>query len=472
MSADPAPSVPPASSFWRSVAQALRGHHLDYTAEALPRAVLLLAVPMVLEMVMESLFAVADVFWVSRLGRGAVAVVGLNESIMTLIYALAIGISIAGAAMVARRIGEKNPDEAAHAAAQLLVLGLGIALLLGAVLGSLAPRLLALMGAEPDIVTQGTAFSRVMLGGNATVFLIFLINAVFRGAGDAVIAMRTLWLANGLNILLGPCFIFGWGPFPELGLTGAAVATNLGRGCGVLYQVWHLLGHHSRIKVRPAHFVPDAAMLRTILRTSGSGIAQMLIAMTSWIGLYKILAVSGSAALAGYTIAIRVIIFALMPAWGLSNAGATLVGQNLGAGRPDRAEEAVRLAAKYNMLFLGAVGLIFVALAGPIAGLFQPDPEVFTHAKRALWVISLAFPLYAAGMCYGGAFNGAGDTWTPTRLNFFCFWLCELPLAWVLAVPAGLGPTGVFIAIPASFSIFALWSMALFRKGAWKTKKI
>jgi putative MATE family efflux protein len=454
------------------VGQALRGNHLDYTAEALPRSVLLLAVPMVLEMVMESLFAVADVYWVSSLGRGAVAVVGLNESIMTLIYALAIGISIAGAAMVARRIGEKNPEEAAHAAAQVLVLGLGISLVLGALLGSLAPQLLALMGAEPDIIAQGTPFSRIMLGGNATVFLIFLINAVFRGAGDAVIAMRTLWLANGLNIVLGPCFIFGWGPFPELGLTGAAVATNLGRGCGVLYQVWHLLGHHSRIKVRAGHFVPDGAMLGTILRTAGNGIAQMLIAMTSWIGLYKILALFGSGAVAGYTIAIRVIIFALMPAWGLSNAGATLVGQNLGAGRPDRAEEAVRLAAKYNMLFLGAVGLVFVALAGPIAGLFHPDPEVFRHARRALWVISLAFPLYAAGMCYGAAFNGAGDTWTPTRLNFFCFWLCEIPLAWVLARPAGLGPTGVFIAIPASFSVFALWSMMLFRKGAWKAKRI
>jgi putative MATE family efflux protein len=470
MSTDSAPSAP--FSFWKSVGQALRGEHHDYTSEHLPRAVLLLAVPMVLEMVMESLFAVADVFWVSSLGREAVAVVGLNESIMTLIYALAIGISIAGAAMVARRIGEKNPEEAAHAAAQVLVLGLGISLVLGAVLATFAPQLLRLMGAEPAIITQGTNFSRVMLGGNATVFLIFLINAVFRGAGDAVIAMRTLWLANGLNIVLGPCFIFGWGPFPELGLTGAAVATNLGRGCGVLYQVWHLLGHHSRIKVRAAHFVPDAKMLGTILRTSGSGIAQMLVAMTSWIGLLKILALFGSAALAGYTIAIRVIIFALMPAWGLSNAAATLVGQNLGAGRPDRAEEAVRIAARYNMIFLGIVGVFFVAFAGPIAGIFHPDPEVFAHAHRALWVISLAFPLYAAGMCYVGALNGAGDTWTPTRLNFFCFWLIEIPLAWLLARALGLGPTGVFIAIPVSFTVFALWSMGLFHAGRWKEKKI
>ena len=423
MAAEPVRVDPSPPSFWRSVGQALRGEHHDYTSEALPRSVLLLAVPMVLEMVMESLFAVADVYWVSSLGRGAVAVVGLNESIMTLIYALAIGISIAGAAMVARRIGEKNPEEAAHAAAQLLVLGLGISLVLGAVLGSVAPQLLRLMGAEPDIVAQGTNFSRIMLGGNATVFLIFLINAVFRGAGDAVIAMRTLWLANGLNIVLGPCFIFGWGPFPELGLDGAAVATNLGRGCGVIYQLWHLAGHHIRIKVRPSHFVPDRVMLATILRASGSGIAQMLIAMTSWIGLFKILALFGSAALAGYTIAVRVIIFALMPAWGLSNAGATLVGQNLGAGRPDRSEEAVRIAARYNMIFLGIVGLVFVVLAGPIARLFHPDPEVYAYARRALWVISLAFPLYAAGMCYGGAFNGAGDTWTPTRLNFFCFLL-------------------------------------------------
>jgi len=304
------------------------------------------------------------------------------------------------------------------------------------------------------------------------VFLIFLINAVFRGAGDPVLAMRTLWLANALNIALGPCFIFGWGPFPEMGVTGAAVATNIGRGVGVIYQFWHLAGHRSRVRVRLRHLRPDFALLGSLVRTAGSGIAQLLISTTSWVGLFKILAVFGSAALAGYTIAIRIVIFALLPAFGLANAGATLVGQNLGAERPDRAEQAVWLATRYNTIFLGIVGVVFVAFAGLLTGLFTDDAEVHTHAARALWIISVAFPLYAAGMCLEGAFNGAGDTWTPTWLNFFCFWLGQIPLAWLLASPCGLGPTGVFIAVPVSFSVLALWSAVLFRRGKWKFKQV
>jgi putative MATE family efflux protein len=468
---DPA-ATPPAPTFWQAVRQALRGENHDYTALGLDRAVLLLAVPMVLEMLMESLFTIVDVFWVAKLGRDAVAVVGLTESVMSLIYAVAIGISFAATAIVSRRIGEKNPALAAQAAGQILLLGATLSALIGVVFGCFAGDILRLMGAEPAVVEGGAGYARLMLGGNATVFLIFLINAIFRGAGDAALAMRTLILANGINLVLDPCFIFGWGPFPELGVTGAAVATNIGRGIGVCYQLWHLTARAGRVRVGWTDFRPRADSLLTILRTSGNGIAQLLISTTSWVGLFKILALFGSPVVAGYTIAIRIVIFALMPAWGLANAGATLVGQNLGAEKPDRARAAVKIAARYNMLLLGGVGLAFIVFARPLVGLFTTDAEVFAHAVRALWIISLAFPLYAMGMCLEGAFNGAGDTATPTRLNFFCFWLGQIPLAWLLAKPLGLGPTGVFIAVPLSFSVLALWSAVLFRRGRWREKHL
>ena len=464
---------PPAStSFWRDVAHALKGEQHDYTKESLNRAILLLAVPMVLEMLMESLFAIVDVFWVSRLGRDAVAVIGLTESLMSLVYAVAIGISFAATAIVARRIGEKDPQRAAQSAAQIVMLGVTVSAGLGVLLGWFAPDILRLMGATPAIVELGSDFARIMLGGNITVFMIFLINAIFRGAGDAVLAMRTLWLANALNIVLGPCFIFGWGPFPEMGVTGAAVATNIGRGVGVLYQLWHLAGHHSRVRVRLHHFRPAGDVMKGIVTTSGNGILQLLISTTSWVGLFKILATFGSAALAGYTIAIRIVIFALMPAWGLANAGATLVGQNLGAQQPDRAEQAVRIATRLNALLLGIVGAVFVIFAYPLVGLFTSDPETLSYGARALWIVSLAFPLYAAGMCMEAAFNGAGDTWTPTRLNFFCFWLGQVPLAWLLAEVVNLGAHGVFIAVPISFSVLALWSWVLFKRGRWKLQQV
>jgi putative MATE family efflux protein len=472
MSAPAVSSSPPAQSFWRSVAQALRGEQHDYTALPLNRAVLLLAVPMILEMLMESLFTVVDIFWVARLGRDAVAVVGLTESVMSLIFAVAIGISFAATAIVSRRIGEKNPALAAQAAGQILVLGITLASGIGLVGGWFAGDILRLMGADAAVVTQGTDYARVMLGGNATVFLIFVINAIFRGAGDASLAMRTLILANTLNLILDPCFIFGWGPFPEMGVTGAAVATNIGRGIGVLYQLWHLTGKPSHIRIHWSDLRPRTESLVTIIKTSGNGIAQMLIATTSWVGLFKILAIFGSPVLAGYTIAIRVVIFALMPAWGLSNAGSTLVGQNLGANQPDRAAAAVKISATFNAILLGVVGLIFIVFARPIVGLFTQDPEVFAHGVRALWIVSLAFPLYAVGMCLEGAFNGSGDTATPTRLNFFCFWCGQVPLAWLLAQPLGLGPLGVYIAVPVSFTVLTLWSGVLFLRGSWKHKKI
>lgn len=459
-------------SLWQRIRDALRGETHDYTALPLKRSVLLLAVPMVLEMMMESLFSVADVFWVSRLGGAAVAVVGLTESVMTLVYAIAMGLSIAGTAIVARRIGEGDRAKAGEAAGQVMLLGAILSLALGVVLWVFAADILRFMGAEADVVALGTAYTATLLGGNITVFMIFLINAIFRGAGDAVLAMRTLLFANGLNIILDPCFIFGWGPFPEMGLTGAAVATNIGRGCGVVYQIWHLTRSGSRVRVSLADLVPRWGLIRQIWQTAAPGMGQILISTTSWVGLFKILAVFGSTAVAGYTIAIRVVIFALMPAWGLSNAGATLVGQNLGALKPDRASDAVKIALRYNVLLLGGVGILYIVGARWIVGAFTAEPEVFAYGVQALWIVSLAFPLYAAGMCYESAFNGAGDTWTPTRLNFFCFWFGQIPLAWLLAVPLGLGPTGVFIAVPVSFSVLTLWSGFLFRRGKWKEKKV
>ncbi|MES2597766.1 MAG: MATE family efflux transporter [Verrucomicrobiota bacterium] len=472
MSQDTSSTSPPDQSFWRSVAQSLRGEDHDYTALPMNRAIILLAVPMVLEMIMESLFAVADVFWVSRLGKEAVAVVGITESVMTLIYAVAIGISIAATAIVSRRIGEKEPELAAQAAAQIVLLGVLMAAGIGVVLGIFAPDILRAMGADERVVSIGGSFARVMLGGNITVFLIFLINAIFRGAGDAVIAMRTLWLANALNIVLGPCFVFGWWIFPEMGVTGAAVATNIGRGVGVLYQLWHLAGHRSRVKVRWVHFKPRREIMSMVLSKSGSGIAQFLISTTSWVGLFKILGMFGSTALAGYTIAMRIVAFALMPAWGLANAGSTLVGQNLGAEKPDRAEAAVWIAMKLNILVLSVVGVLFVLFAGPLLRLFTTDPEVLAFGTQSLWIISLAFPLYAAGMCFEGAFNGSGDTWTPARLNFLCLWVGQIPIAWLLAKTLGWGPIGAVISVPIAYSLLAVWSFFLFRRGKWKLQKL
>jgi putative MATE family efflux protein len=464
---------PPATGFWSEVCLAFKGEHLvDYTAVTLNRAVLLLAVPMVMEMIMESLFAVTDVFWVSRLGKSAIAVVGLTESVMTLIYAVAIGISFAATAIVARRIGEKRPDQAARAAGQVLMLGFTLASGLGAIAGILAPHILRAMGADEQVIAMGSGFARLMLGGNMTVFMIFLLNAIFRGAGDAVIAMRTLLLANTLNIVLDPCFIFGWGPFPHLGVTGAAVATNFGRGVGVLYQLWHLSGRPGRVRVRLADLAPDWSILVGILQTSGNGILQFLVNTTSWVVLFKILAHFGSQALAGYTIAMRIVMFALMPAWGLANAAATLVGQNLGARKPERAAAAVKIATRFNVVILGSVAVVFVSGAHGLVRVFTTDPAVLAEGVRALWIVSLAFPLYAAGMCLGAAFNGSGDTWTPTWLNFFCFWLGQVPLAWILAVPAKLGPTGVYIAVPVSFTVLTLWTGLLFRRGKWKRQKV
>jgi putative MATE family efflux protein len=469
------PSKPDSSesySLIQSVLHAFKGEQHDYTTAPMQRAIILLAVPMIMEMLMESLFAVADVFWVSHLGKEAVAVIGLTESVMTLIYSVAIGLSVAAAAVVARRIGEGHPDQASKAAGQTILLGVLGAALIGLPLGLASRRILEAMGADAATVHQGINFTRIMLGGNMTVFLIFLINAIFRGAGDPVFSMRTLWLANGLNILLGPCFIFGLGPFPRMGVTGAAVATNLGRGIGVTYQLWHLAGGRSRINVNVRNLRPDFPVMAAVLRLAWNGIAQFLVSTTSWVGLFKILALFGSTALAGYTIAIRIVVAALMPAWGLSSAAATLVGQNLGAKRPDRAVQAVRIAVRSNLVFLGSIGLVFLTLAPWIVRAFTRDPSVYGNGVLALRIVSLGFPLYAAGMCYQAAFNGAGDTWTPTRLNFCFQWLAQVPIAWVFSRMVGLGPYGVYLAVPLSFGGLALSSSVLFGRGRWKEKVV
>jgi putative MATE family efflux protein len=464
---------PPAEGFWAGVREALRGSHRDYTEGPIGRAILLLAVPMVLEMVMESVFAVCDVFFVSRLGANAVATVGLTESMLTIIYSLAMGLAIGATAMVARRTGERDPEGAARAAVQAIALGAIIALVL-AVFGVIyASKLLSVMGASPEILATGTTYARIMYGGNATIVLLFLVNAIFRGAGDAAIAMRVLWLANAINIALGPCLIFGLGPFPTLGVKGAAIATNIGRGTGLLFALSRLLrGHSRRVTIGTRHLRLEPSLMLRLIRLSSSGTLQVLIGTASWIGLIRILSTFGSNVLAGYTIGIRVIIFALLPSWGLANAGATMVGQALGAKKPERAERAVWIAGFYNVCFLGAVGLLFVLLARPIALIFTTDPAVVPNAVDTLRIIALGFLFYAYGMVISAAFNGAGDTLTPTILNLLIFWLWEIPLAYVLSKAMHFGPRGVYVAVSIAFSTMAVVSAVLFRRGKWKVRGV
>jgi putative MATE family efflux protein len=458
--------------FWSVVRESLRGSRPDLTQIPLGRAILLLAVPMVLEMSMESIFAVADIFWVSKLGPDATAAVGLTESMMIIIYALAMGLCMGGGAVIARRIGQKDQDGAAGGTVQLILIGLALSAVAGVAGATMAPRLLTVMGASPATIAIGGQFTAIMLGGSATVVLLFMMNAAFRGAGDAVISMRTLILANGINIVLGPFLIFGWGPFPRMGVTGAAVATTIGRGVGVLYQLRALAAGRGHLMVRRSHLRLDLDIMRTIARISSSGVVQALIGTASWVGLVKILSGFGSTALAGYTITVRIVLFALLPCWGMSNAAATMVGQNLGAGQPDRAEKAVWRAALYNFVFLGAVGVVFTIFSPQIVGVFSPDAAVVAIASRGLRIVSLGFVFYGTGMVVTQSFNGAGDTRTPTLINLFCYWLWEIPMAYALAVPAGMGPTGVFIAIAIAFSTMAIVGVVLFRRGTWKRVRV
>jgi putative MATE family efflux protein len=448
------------------------GTQRDFTQGSIGRAIALLAIPMVLEMVMESLFGIVNVFWVAHLGSDAIAAVGITESLLTLVFAVALGLSISTTAMVARRIGEKDPKGASIAAVQAIAIGGVISIPIGLVGLFLMPSLLRLMNATPQIIAVGSGYGQVILGGNMVIMLLFLNNAIFRGAGDAAIAMRALWLANIINLVLDPCLIFGLGPFPELGVTGSAIATTIGRGTGVLFQLSVLLRGSSRVQVGWDQVRLDPTIMFRLLKVSVGGIFQFFIATASWVGLMRIVATFGETVLAGYTIAIRIVVFALLPSWGMSNAAATLVGQNLGAGRPDRAEHSVWVTGLINMVFLGSVTVVFLALAEQLIGLFTDDPSVVPYGVDALRYISYGYVFYAYGMVMVASFNGAGDTTTPTYINLFCYWLFQIPLAYALALPLGLGAHGVFLAITVAESAIAIVGVLCFRRGRWKSRRI
>lgn len=459
--------------WWRIIfAYALSNQERDYTRGRINTAVILLAIPMMLEMLMESIFVIVDMFWVAKLGADAIAAVGLTEAVITIVYAVAIGLSMATTAMISRRIGEKDDQGASIAAAQALWLGLLISLAIGLSGMLFAREILVLMGASPMTIEQGLGYTTWMIGGSASILFIFLLNAIFRGAGDANIAMRSLWLANGVNLVLDPILIFGWGPIPAMGVAGAAIATTIGRSIGVLYQLYYLFGIHGRIQVKLDQLVFDLHVAQRLARLSLGGIGQFLIAVSSWIFLMRIVAPYGSAVIAGYTIAVRIIHFTFLPAWGLGNAAATLVGQNLGAERPHRAERSLWRAAQFNFLTLSFVAIVLIAFAEESIALFSQDPEIISLGAQALKFFCYGYPLMAVGMVASQALNGAGDTDTPTLINFVAFWLVEIPLAWYLANQFGLGPQGVFWAVLISESIFAVLAVWVIRRGRWKTVEV
>ncbi len=460
------------NSPWQVVKEAVRGSERDFTSGSIGLAIFLLSVPMILEMIMESLFAIVDIYFVSKLGADAVAVVGITEAMMALVYAVAFGLAIGATATIARRIGEKDKETAAKTAAHVLYLGLIVSVVMSFIGVIFAPQLLKLLGGEPQVIAQGTPFMRIMLGGNAVVVFIFLLNAIFRGAGDAAVAMRVLWLANGLNILLCPMFIFGIWIFPELGVTGAAVATTIGRGIGVAYAAWCLFRPSGRITIEKNHWTFDPKLLWKLVKLSATAVVQFTVATASWSVLVRVVAGFGSEAIAGYIIGLRVIMFALLPALGLSNAAATLVGQNLGAGKPERAERSVWTAAIFNAVIYALLGFVFIFFAENIVGFFTTDPTVFNYGSNCLRIVAYGFVFYGFGMVIETAFNGAGDTFTPTILNLFIFWLFEIPLAYLLAYHFDLGPSGVFWAITSAFSVLAVVSALIFKLGRWKSKKV
>lgn len=454
--------------FWSELRQTIAGKPKDFTTGPIGRAIALLAIPMVLEMMMQSVFALVDTYFVGKLGADPVAVVGLSDSLLTLVFAVALGLAMGTAAMVARRIGEGDSEAAARTAGQALALGAAVSAVIGIAGAMFAPELLRFMGASASVVDTGSVYTSILLGGSSTVFFLFLINAVFRGAGDPFLAMKALWLANLVNIALDPLLIFGWGPIPAMGVTGAAVATTIGRGVGVIYQLWVLTSGRGRITVRPRHLRIDPAITRRLIRISSTGVAQFVVATSSWLGVMKILAIFGSVAVAGYTVAIRLLIFALLPSWGMANAAATLVGQNLGAGLPDRAERSVWLTAAANAFFLLGASVVMITFATPLIGAFTQEPAVIELGVSSLRIISYSYVCFAFGMVTVSAFNGAGDTRTPTWINLACYWLLQIPLAWCLAVPAGMGPTGVFVSVAVSQLVLAVAGVVLFRRGRWR----
>ena len=460
------------SNLWKDIIESIKGTEQDFTKGKISRAIILLSIPMVLEMAMESIFALTDIFFVSRLGEDAVAAVGITESIMTFIYAIGGGLSMAATGMIARRIGEKRPDKASVAAAQAIIAGFLISMILALPGILLSTNILKLMGLDKSVIESGHNYTEIMLAGNGIIILLFVNNAIFRSAGDAAISMRVLFFANITNILLDPCLIFGLGPFPELGITGAAVATTIGRGTAVIYQFYLLNKGTDRIQLKLKYIVPRINIMFKLLKLSGGGIGQYLIATASWVALYRIVAEFGKEAVAGYTIALRIIIFALLPSWGMSNAAATLVGQNLGAKKPQRAARSVFITSIANACFLLIITLILIAIPDFFIDFFHQQPDVQAIAVTSLRIISYGFVFYAIGMVITQAFNGAGDTYTPTLLNLLCFWLIEIPLAYTLSILNGLNERGVFWAIVIAESILTILGIIIFYRGKWKLRKV
>ena len=461
-----------ASRFFKLIREALAGSQRDLTQGNLRRTIVLLAIPMILEMLMESLFGIVDMFFVARLGVDSMATVALTESILVLVFGIAMGLSMATTAFVARRIGERDYEGARIASVQAVAVGLVVSVVVS--LGGIvfARQLLSLMGATGSVILIGGTYTRILLGGSITIFLLFLINAIFRGAGDAALAMRALWLANIINIVLDPCLINGWGPFPKLGVTGASVATTTGRGIGVAFQLWMLFAGKSRIRITLRQVRLNTRVMWSLLKVSFTGILQFVIATASWTGLVRLCALFGSVPVAGYTIAIRIFMFVILPAWGLSNSASTLVGQNLGAKHPGRAEDAVYQTGRYAMYYMGSIAVVFLVFAPQLTAFFTADPAVQSYATECLRFISIGNICYAWGMVLVQAFNGAGDTRTPTFINFFCYWCFQIPLAWTLAITWNWGPRGAFIAIPAAETAMTIAAFILFRRGGWKRQLI
>lgn len=452
--------------------EALKGTHKEYTSGSIRKALFMLAIPMILEMTMESVFAVVDIFFVGKLGKEAISTVGLTESVLTLVYSLAIGMSMAATATVARRIGEKNEEAASKAGTQAIVLSLIVTVIISISGVIFAPEILGLMGASSETISMGSNYTRILFGGSVVIIELFLINGIFRGAGDAAIAMRSLWLANFLNIILCPTLIYGIGSWDGYGLTGAALATTIGRGTGVIYQVYHLMKGKRAVRIRKEYFTPDWQQIGALSKIAWTATAQFLIGSASWIVLAKLMARFGSAAIAGYTVGIRIMMFFILPAWGMSNAAATLVGQNLGAGEPERAEKSVWRTAGYNAIFMSLISLLFIFFSKQIIGFVNSDPEVEKIATQALNIMSLGYIFYGVGMVVTSSFNGAGDTRTPTVISLIGFWALQIPLAYLLAITADLGPRGIFFAVIIAEAFITVIGVIIFRQGKWKTVKV
>ena len=458
---------------WHDIREAIRGTEQDFTEGRLGRAIFLLSIPMVLEMVFESVFALVDAIFVSNLGSSdALAVVGVTESMLTIVYAIGMGLSMATTALVSRRIGEKRHDEANFTAVQAIIVGIAVSVLIAIPGLFFSKELLSMMKVEPDAITMGSSYTAIILGGNIIIMLLFIINAIFRSSGDAALSMRVLIIANLINIILDPCLIFGWGPFPELGIKGAAIATTIGRSIGVLYQFYLLGNGKGRIKIVAKYLKVSFKHIWHIIELSLGGIGQLLIATSSWLVLMRIMAEFGSDAIAGYFLAIRLFVFILLPSWGMSNAAATLVGQNLGAEKPERAQRAVWVTANANAILFGLIGVVFIVVPGILLKPFDTNTETLKIGIDCLRILAFGFIFYAYGMVMTQAFNGAGDTRTPTVINFFCFWLLEIPLAYILSMKLNMGANGVFIAITVAESIIGVVGIILFRRGKWKEMKV